>query len=220
MPEKSAIIPKLIENENLKLKETLAEKEELLSKKEDEIRALQLTLDQLTKNLAAKQESEAHFCSIFTGYENILTKIVGEHNDVIRQKQALDRRAKSLEASLAEVVAKYEHAKLVIRGLVQNENILKSQLKQCEKVIDEIGERYVNLQEHATEKLNRASARLDKNDKKHIAETAKLKAKILQSKVIIHDLEKQITVGNAKGGDSDLISEFSMFAPLKNHLIT
>lgn len=126
---------------------------------------------------------------------------------------------KNLEAAFTELVSKYERAKYVIHGLMENEVILKDQLKLYGKIIDEVGERYNNLQEHATDKLNKASVRLEKTDKKHIAETAKLRAEILQSKVKINDLEKKISLCNFKDGTGDNISQFSMFAPLKNHLI-
>lgn len=180
---------------------------------------MQAKIDELSKRLTEAEASETHFSAIFAGYEKILTKALIEHREVTQQKQTLENQAANLETAFTDLLAKYERAKIIIQGLMQNESILKIRLDQCEKIIEQIGERYNNLQEHAMQKLNKASARLDKTDKKHIAETAKLKATILQSKVRINDLEKQISVNNIKGGNGDLISEFSMFAPLQNHFI-
>lgn len=192
----------------------------LLSEKENQMKCLQTKIDELSKTLAEKQEGEKRFATIFTGYEETLAKILSEHQEVIQQKQTLQNQTANLERAFFDLVTKYEQAKNIIQGLIQNEGILKNQLKEYEILIQQIGERYSNLQEHAKQKLNKANARLDKTDKKHIAETAKLKAAILQSKVRINDLEKQISLRNiSKGGNGDLVSEFSMFAPLKNHFI-
>lgn len=191
----------------------------MLCEKENEIKDLQAKIDELSKNLAEAKASEQHFSTIFDGYEKILAKVLIEHQEVTQQKQALENHTADLETTFTDLLTKYERAKIIIQGLMQNENILKIRLNQCEKIIEQIGQRYNNLQEHAMQKLNKASARLDKSDKKHIAETAKLKATILQSKVRINDLEKQISLHNMKGGNGDLITEFSMFAPLQNHFI-
>lgn len=206
----------------MKLRELLAEKEELLSQKESHIKNLQVEIEELSKRLAEKEASEKHFASIFKGYEKILTKIINEHQDLKQENQALESNFTSIDSAFTELLSKYEQAKTVIRGLMANEAILKNQLHNCETIIASVGERYSNLQEHATQKLNKASAMLEKTDKKHIAETAKLKATILQSKVRINDLEKHISHCNIKdSGDRALntTSRLSMFEPLKNHFI-
>lgn len=219
VPEKSTIIPKLIENENVKLREALAKKEELLTHKENEIQKVHSRIEEVSKKLVEKQSNEQHFHSIITDYENVLTKIITEHQQVVHEKQTLEKYVKNLEAAFSDLFSKYEQAKFVIEGLKDNENILKTHLRQYEDLVEQYGKRYNNLQEHAIDKLNKASERLDKTDKKHIAETAKLRAEILQSKVRINDLEKQISLCNIKGGTGDSASQFSMFTPLKSHFI-
>lgn len=188
-------------------------------KKENELKELQTKVDEISKTLTEKQSNDEQFHSLLTDYEKVFSKIITEHQEVVQEKETLETYVKNLDAAFLELLSKYERAKIVIQGLMENESALKNQLKHYEQIVKQIGIRYVNLQEHATDQLNKASARLDKTDKRHIAETAKLRAEILQSKVRINDLEKKISLCNIKGGTGDSVSEFSMFAPLKNHFI-
>lgn len=203
----------------MKLREALAKREALLSQKENEILELRATVEKVSKKLLEKESIEQHFHSIIADYENVFIKIMTKHQQVVQEKETLDTYVKTLEDAFSDLFSKYDRAKFVIEGLQGNENVLKNHLKQYEDVVEQYGERYNSLQEHAIDKLNKASARLDKTDKKHIAETAKLRAEILQSKVRINDLQKQMSLCNIKGGTGDSVSQFSMFTPLKSHFI-
>lgn len=204
----------------MKLKEALSEKQELLSQKEFQILELQNKIGDISKKLKEMKSNEDQCLITCANYENLFKKMLLELQEVLQEKQALEMYANKLDSAFAELLSKYEQAKFVIQGLIENENALKNQIKHYEKIVEQIGEHYNNLHDHATDKLSKASAKLNKTDRKHIAETAKLRAEILQSKVRINDLEKKILMcNNNKGGTGDNISEFSMFAPLKNHLI-
>lgn len=174
-------------------------------------------VEDLKKRLEERQSNEKHFSSIFSGYEKILTKILKEHNEVVDEKQALETHLLKMEEAFGDLRSRFERAKTTVYELTQNENILKSRLQACEEKMQQMTERYGDLLDHASDKLNKASVKLDKTDRKHIAETAKLKANILQSKVRINDLEKQISRHNIKA-DGDAVS-YSMFEPLINPLI-
>lgn len=202
----------MIESENEKLRESLSEKEIRIINYKDEIQQLNKNVTKLNKKLKEKDEVEALFTSIVTNYDTVFSNIIREHKVVVEEKDAALGHLSNLEDAFKDLVDKYEKAKNVIRGFQQNETILKEHVKLCEDQIDRLENRYAEFKEYATSKLNQANQVLCINDKKHIAEMAKLKAKILQSKVKISDLEK-------RNSSATSISSTSMFMPLQNNIL-
>lgn len=209
----SIIIPKLIENENEKLRESLSEKEIKIVSYKDEIEHLNKCVSKLNRKLKEREENEVLFSSILNNYEAVFCNVIKDHEIIVEEKDAALRHLSSLEDAFKDLLDKYEKAKAVICGFQQNETILKEHAKFCEDQIDRLENRYVEFKEYATGKLRQANQVLCNNDKKHIAEMAKLKAKILQSQVKISDLEKR----NSSSATS--ISNKSMFMPLQNNIL-
>lgn len=202
----------MIENEKEKLRESLSEKEIKIISYKDEIQQLNKIVAELNKKLKEKVEVELLFTSIVTNYETVFGNIIRDHKLVVEEKNAALGHLSNLEDAFKDLLDKYEKAKNVIRGFQQNETILKEHIKLCEDQILRLENRYVEFKEYAMSKLNQANQVLCSNDKKHIAEMAKLKAKILQSQVKISDLEKRNTSATS-------ISSKSMFMPLQNNIL-
>lgn len=172
----------------------------------------------MKKQLEESSAKEKHFVTIFNGYDKMLTQMLSDHKLVVEEKETALNHLANLENAFSDLLTKYERAKTIIQGFMTNEALLKEQQEAYKDTVKNLEERYEDLKEHATQRLSKANVQLNKNDNKHIAETAKLKSKILQSKAKINDLEKRISTANIKP-ESSFFTENSMFAPLKNNFI-
>ncbi|XP_023026283.1 transforming acidic coiled-coil-containing protein 3 [Leptinotarsa decemlineata] len=190
----------LIKNNKAKIKEL-----------ENEITELKLKNEALEARLKTGNLDENGFQSVMVKYDEFLNQVWTERQDLIDKNTILDTYVKNLESSFNELLEKFGKAKVVIEGLIENQDVLKNELKEYQKVIETLENKYKCLKVHSESKIAEANEEIENKEKGNVQEVAKLKAKILQSQAKINELEKHVKF-------EDIRPKQSMFAPLKSNL--
>ncbi|XP_044749352.1 transforming acidic coiled-coil-containing protein 3-like [Coccinella septempunctata] len=203
----------------------LEEDKDINKEKQDIIEMQKAKINELEEMLRGKEKSsyvfdkigdasvnkkEIEFQKVMNEYDTFLRKILAERQTLIEEKNTAQKHLANLETAFNDLLQKYERAKKVVEGFKNNEEILKKQIQDWNKMLNIFNKKYNDLKAYAEKKISEANTAILKSDKGNIEEMAKLKAKILQSQVKINDLEKHI-----KPNELDNVS---LFAPLKNNL--
>lgn len=192
-------------------KAKINELEELLKGKEtccDIDKIGDVNPDKIENDESNKKEEE--FQKVMMDYDIFLRKVLTERQTLITEKNTAQKHLANLETAFNDLLQKYERAKKVVEGFKSNEEILKTQMNEWNKMINMFNKKYNDLKSYAEKKISEANLAILNKDKGNIEEVAKLKAKILQSQVRISELEKQLKPNE--------IQKVSLFAPLKNNI--
>ncbi|CAH1183890.1 unnamed protein product [Phaedon cochleariae] len=190
----------LIRNNTAKLKELENELSELKTKNEA-----------LEARLKASSLDENGFQEVMMGYDELFKKVWVERQGFLDKNAVLLSHIENLETSHADLVDKLGKAKEVIDGYKENQEILKTELKEYRQIVDIMEKRYETLKQHSESRISEANIQIDNKEKDNIQEVAKLKAKILQSQAKIIQLGKHVKLDTVP-------SKKSMFAPLRNNI--
>lgn len=173
--------------------------------------------DELQRAIRVNDESKTNLTGVIVSYENMLEKLVEEHQLVKGERDVAKNHLANLELAFHDLIEKYERAKTIIKGFENNEQSFKAHVVSYEEAIAKIEKKYNDFKSYAVDKLNEANQILKKNDREYLQEVAKLKAKIIQSQIKINELERQVTRMFMKNGEC-VKSESFIFEPLVNNI--
>ncbi|KAL3266578.1 hypothetical protein HHI36_010742 [Cryptolaemus montrouzieri] len=159
---------------------------------------------------AGMDNREIEFQKVMLEYEELLGKVLTERQTLLDDKNTVQNHLANLELAFNDLLQKYERAKKIVEGFKKNEEILRGQMTEWTKTLNNFDKKYTDLKMYAEKKISQANVTILNKNKGNIEEVAKLKAKILQSQVKINELEKHIKPNE--------IETVSLFAPLKNDL--
>ncbi|XP_045479284.1 cytotardin-like isoform X2 [Harmonia axyridis] len=160
---------------------------------------------------AGFNEKEMEFQKVMHEYDNFLRKVLSERQTLIDEKNTAQNHLANLETAFNDLLQKYERAKKVVEGFKNNEDVLKKQMSDWNKMLNMFNKKYNDLKAYAEKKISEANTAIMNKDRGNIEEVAKLKAKILQSQAKINELEKHVK-------PNELDNNMSLFAPLKANL--
>lgn len=214
----------VIQNNNEKIQEL----ENYVSELQEQCLTLQNQLQSVTASEGVKLQEQLkkfeEYCQIpdvIKNYENVIKQMAVNYESIKEERNVASIHLASLESGFADLVSKYERLKIILNGYQENQEALLKQIDMYKNVVIDLEERYENFKKYAKDKLNQANVHVKKIDKKHISELAKVKSKVLQSKVKVSELEKAMSLMSANGSTGDVRSadfkKKSVFTPLTNH---
>lgn len=189
-------------------KENLIEKIQSL---ENELSLVKEEKLKLEEKLKSKYDANA-YDQILREFETFISQILIEIVQLKEEKRLAQEDVNKIVKSFNDLSEKYNHAKEIIEGFKINEDILKTELKRSEDVIEQLNNKYKAFKIHADLKITEANLQLNKKDECNIKEVAKLTAKILESQSKIADLEKHVKC-------EDICRRNNMFDPLKSNIV-
>ncbi|KAF2904758.1 hypothetical protein ILUMI_01409 [Ignelater luminosus] len=210
----------VLQNNNEKIHEL----ENYVSELQEQCMTLQNQLQAVTASESSKLQDQLNqfeeYCQIpdiINNYEDLIKQMATNYETIKEERNVANVHLANLETGFADLISKYERLKGILNGYQQNQEALLNQIDMYKNVVIELQERYENFKKYANDKLNQANAHVEKIDKKHISELAKVKSKVLQSKVKISELQKTISLMSANGSTGDAgpdLNKKSVFAPL------
>ncbi|CAH1984876.1 unnamed protein product [Acanthoscelides obtectus] len=144
-------------------------------------------------------------------YDELFHRVWNEREHLLNKNETLERHVQNLEESFSNLLDKLAKSRMVIENLMENQEVMKSELTQYKDTIHVLEEKYNSLKKYSESKIAEANSDIETREKGNIQEVAMLKAKILQSQAKINELEKYVKF-------EDISKRQSMFEPLKSNI--
>lgn len=158
----------------------------------EKLRVYETREKELLKRIENERIVSQQSCEIIKEFEDILTNIIEERDQIIEHKDIALAHLTNIEYAFYDVTTKYERAKHICEQYRDNEQILKTALQNAELLLNHREKKYEILKKHANDKLMEANIELDKLRKTHAVEVAKLNAVIKKSECKVKCLEQQL----------------------------
>ncbi|CAH1984875.1 unnamed protein product [Acanthoscelides obtectus] len=197
-------------------KEVVQEKDVLLKNHRARIKELEKEVADL-KARDAKLENhsriveDSEFQKVMGDYDELFHRVWNEREHLLNKNETLERHVQNLEESFSNLLDKLAKSRMVIENLMENQEVMKSELTQYKDTIHVLEEKYNSLKKYSESKIAEANSDIETREKGNIQEVAMLKAKILQSQAKINELEKYVKF-------EDISKRQSMFEPLKSNI--
>ncbi|XP_023288727.1 transforming acidic coiled-coil-containing protein 3 isoform X2 [Orussus abietinus] len=180
---------------------------------------------ELEAKLSKEIEGRNHQMTLMKEYEKRTNEWLSERNKEIEilksEKENREEECRSLqehleviskhlgnlEISFNDVHEKYERAKSTIQVLQKNIGILKQSLTEHQECIRQKHNQFLELKEHAIERLNYANAQLDLIERKYSLEGSKLRAAVNEAEMNARSLSEQLDRRNQENAELSSICD-------------
>ncbi|VVD04362.1 unnamed protein product [Leptidea sinapis] len=138
------------------------------------------------------EEYEKTFASLVSELEQNRKCIAEERGKLIKERDEQRGHLSNIDYSYNDLVTKFDRSKQIILHMKNNEETYLKSVEEFDENILKMQNNYDLLKQHAASKLNQANLELEKMNKVHEAEVAKLNAMVKMEELRIRTLEKTL----------------------------